>query len=196
MVNKEHSGVIDVCNISSDYRIYYLVGMMGTGKTTIGKQLAKHIDGDFIDLDQYIEQSVGYSISEIFARDGEAKFRKLETNALEKISSEYSSQCLVVATGGGAFEKDYNRQIMSDTGVVIWLIASPAEIAKRLANDTTRPLLQENTQLELIDRIDSILSARKHNYQLADLHIVTEGKTETNIIEEIVSYITSTKSNS
>lgn len=170
----------------------YLVGMMGTGKTTIGKELANHLNLDFCDLDEYIENSVGRKISDIFMCEGEPFFRDLETNSLLKLSTLNSNNNgIVIATGGGAFEREQNRSIMLNSGSVIWLLTSPKEIANRLANDTSRPLLEDASTEELEERITALLEKRQVNYQLANIHIDTEGKTLNEIVEEIAGAIIS-----
>lgn len=117
----------------------YLVGMMGAGKTTVGKKLAKSLECRFVDLDQQIEQSTGVTVSTIFEIEGEAGFRQREANALEKAASETG---LVVATGGGIVLSPMNRARMAASGYVAYLQAPAEQLYARTKHDKNRPLLQ------------------------------------------------------
>ncbi|WP_254046996.1 shikimate kinase [Pusillimonas sp. T2] len=120
-------------------RPIFLVGMMGAGKTTIGRSLAKILGREFIDLDQAIEARCGVPVSHIFEVEGEEGFRKRETLLLD----EYSQQPgIVLATGGGAVLAAQNRRILAERGVVVYLRASDEELYRRVAKDRNRPLLQ------------------------------------------------------
>ncbi|OXR48849.1 shikimate kinase [Pusillimonas sp. T2] len=113
--------------------------MMGAGKTTIGRSLAKILGREFIDLDQAIEARCGVPVSHIFEVEGEEGFRKRETLLLD----EYSQQPgIVLATGGGAVLAAQNRRILAERGVVVYLRASDEELYRRVAKDRNRPLLQ------------------------------------------------------
>lgn len=117
----------------------FLVGMMGAGKTTIGRSLAKILGREFVDLDQAIEARCGVPVSHIFEVEGEEGFRKRETLLLD----EYSQQPgIVLATGGGAVLAAQNRRILAERGVVVYLRASDEELYRRVAKDRNRPLLQ------------------------------------------------------
>jgi len=116
-----------------------LVGFMGSGKTSIGKRVAKQLGFQFIDTDQVIVDRAGLPISDIFARDGEPAFRDLETSAI--ISIGHLKRC-VIATGGGAVLRDKNRTLLRGLGFVIELTADEDTIYDRVARNTKRPLLQ------------------------------------------------------
>lgn len=120
-------------------RPVFLVGMMGAGKTTIGRSLARWLNREFIDLDQEIEARCGVRVSLIFDIEGEQGFRRRETSLLD----ECSRRCgIVLATGGGAILATENRKILRDRGVVVYLRASADELYRRIARDRSRPLLQ------------------------------------------------------
>ena len=122
-------------------RSIYLIGMMGSGKTSTGRPLAKRLGYGFVDADAVIEQVAGCTIPEIFERDGEAGFRSIESQVLNAISQRHS---LVVATGGGVVTKPENwGQLHS--GIVVWLDVNRAQLHRtRLQDDSTqRPLLQQ-----------------------------------------------------
>lgn len=118
----------------------FLIGMMGVGKTTIGKSLAKHLSLDFVDLDRFIERMYGQSIETLFEKYGEKGFRQKEREALLKVIQERES--IVVATGGGTPCFFNNMALMKRAGCVIWLDASPQSIFKRIKK--LRPLLNES----------------------------------------------------
>jgi shikimate kinase len=115
-----------------------LCGFMGSGKTTVGKQLAELTGRRFVDMDDYIEQASGMTIKEIFLKYGEDDFRKREREACRLLSLE---QNLVIATGGGAMTFPENVEIIKKTGDIIFLDVPLDIILKRLENDGTRPLL-------------------------------------------------------
>jgi shikimate kinase len=113
--------------------------MPGSGKSTVGRQLSRRLGLPFFDSDQVIEQRLGCSIREFFAREGEAVFRDVEAQALADLAGGSPA---VVATGGGAVLREDNRRVMRQGGKVVYLRSSPEELHRRLRHDTQRPLLQ------------------------------------------------------
>ncbi len=116
-----------------------LCGFMGCGKSTVGKLLAARNGMTFLDMDRYIEEQAGCTVSEIFAREGEAAFRTMETEACRTLGAQHN---LVIATGGGAVLRTENVTALSQNGVLIWLDVSAPCVIERLRDDQTRPLLQ------------------------------------------------------
>lgn len=150
---------------------------MGAGKTTIGKKLAKELDVPVYDTDKEVEKMTGKSISDIFDQEGEAYFRNLETKVLKKLPTE---EC-VITTGGGIILKEENCVWLSEHGNWIYLHCDPDEIAKRLVNDTTRPLLKGDKKKEL----HALFNARLPLYEKAKIKINTTGKSIFSTIDEI-----------
>jgi shikimate kinase len=148
----------------------YLVGMMGTGKSAVGRPLAAALGYRFLDADTSVERVAGRSIPELFAEVGEPGFRDLETAVLGQIASWHS---LVVATGGGVVTRPENWGHMQQ-GVVVWLDAPPELLLSRLAADPSpRPLLQT---ADPESQLTSLLSQRQRLYAQADLHIRQAGE--------------------
>jgi shikimate kinase len=146
----------------------YLVGMMGAGKSAVGRPLAEALGYRFIDADSVIEQSAGRSIPEIFASEGETGFRELETAVLDSIAHWHS---LVVATGGGVVTRPHNWGHLHQ-GVVIWLDAPQELLLERLAADSTaRPLL---ALADPAERLRTLMHERRPLYGQADLTVVQE----------------------
>jgi len=146
----------------------YLVGMMGSGKSSVGRPLANALGYRFVDADRLLEQAAGRSIPAIFASEGEEGFRALETQVLDAISPW---QRTVVATGGGVVLRPVNWGYLRQ-GVVIWLDAPEAVLLRRLRHDPTpRPLLAlpDPTQ-----RLQELLEQRRPLYAQADLHVRQE----------------------
>ena len=114
-----------------------LCGFMGSGKSTIGKELAKH-GFNFVDSDDYIEKNAGKSISKIFETHGEAYFRALEAEAVKELSKKTAT---VIATGGGVVMNPENVTALKSTGILVFLDVTPQTVLTRLEGDTTRPLL-------------------------------------------------------
>ena len=119
--------------------ILFLVGMPGSGKSTVGRQLSRRLGLPFFDSDHVIEQRLGCTIREYFEREGEAAFREVEEQVLAELAGGAPA---VIATGGGAVLRELNRRAMRDGGKVIYLRSSPEELYRRLRHDTQRPLLQ------------------------------------------------------
>ena len=136
-----------------------LVGMMGAGKTTIGRNLAKVLGREFIDLDHAIESRCGVPIPHIFEVEGEEGFRKRETSMLDECSQQSD---IVLATGGGAILAEENRRLMMERGVVIYLRAHADELYRRVAKDRNRPLLQTPNPRE---RVAQLLTQRAPLYE-------------------------------
>ena len=147
----------------------YLVGMMGTGKSALGQPLAEALGYRFIDADSTVEQAAQRSIGEIFASDGEASFRALETAVLNQIAGWHS---LVVATGGGVVTRQENWGHMRQ-GVVIWLDAPTELLLERIADPTPRPLIQHPDPAA---RLAELLGERQPLYAQADLRIEQQGE--------------------
>ncbi|MBL0919438.1 MAG: shikimate kinase [Hydrogenophaga sp.] len=122
----------------------FLVGLPGSGKSTVGRQLARRLGLPFVDVDHHIEARVGCSIRVYFEREGETAFRDLEAAAIDEVSQGALS---VVSTGGGAVLREENRQRMRQRGHVVYLRSSPEELHRRLRHDRNRPLLQVDDPL-------------------------------------------------
>lgn len=123
----------------------FLVGMMGAGKTTVGKLLAKQMHKSFIDCDDEIRRRTGVSIAHIFDVEGEAGFRKRETAVIKDLTAQDN---LVLATGGGAVVSEENRDYLAGNGIVVYLKSSVHDLWQRTRHDRSRPLLQTDDPLE------------------------------------------------
>ncbi|MEB3826945.1 shikimate kinase [Phormidium sp. CCY1219] len=168
--------VLKGCNI-------YLVGMMGAGKSTVGKTLADRLNYRFFDTDALIEQIAGQTINQIFAESGEAEFRALETKAIAELCA-YKN--LVVATGGGIILKPQNWSYLQH-GIVVWLDVPVEELYKRLQGDSTRPLLKNPDPL---GKLRSLLEQRQALYAQADVRIsITAAETPALICDRIFAEI-------
>ncbi len=136
----------------------FLVGLMGAGKTTVGKLLAKHLSKRFIDSDHEIEQRTGVKIAVIFELEGEEGFRAREEAIIDELTQH---QGVVLATGGGVILREANRQALRSRGTVIYLRASADDLWRRTRNDKNRPLLQtENPR----GRLQELLTQRDRLY--------------------------------
>lgn len=148
----------------------YLVGMMGAGKSAVGRPLAQSLGYRFLDADTALEETAGRSIPDIFAEAGEEGFRVLESAVLNELARWHS---LVVATGGGVVTRPENWGHLRQ-GVVIWLDAPEAVLLERLQGDPTpRPLLAD---ADPAGRLRDLLVARRPLYAQADLHVMQQGE--------------------
>jgi shikimate kinase len=167
-------------------KIIFLVGMMGAGKTTVGRKLSGATGWRFVDLDQRIEAVTGVSIATVFEIEGEAGFRVRESQALATLVEEKN---LVVATGGGAVLAPMNRTRMAAAGAVVYLHAAPELLYARTRHDKGRPLLQvDNPQL----RIKSLVEKRDPLYrEIADIVVEANAGTQhtINCIKESLAYL-------
>ncbi len=150
----------------------YLIGMMGSGKTTVGQLLAQQLNYHFFDTDALVEQASGQLIPDIFVHQGEAGFRDLESQVLAQLSAHTR---LVVATGGGIIQRSRNWSYLHH-GVVVWLDVSIEQLLQRLASDSTpRPLLQTDNPQQTLQQL---LDQRRPFYAQADVHVRIEDPTE------------------
>lgn len=161
----------------------YLIGMMGSGKTTIGEHLAQNLNYRFLDTDQTIEAIALKPITEIFQQEGESYFRDLETKVLAELSVYTRS---VISTGGGIIQQQINWSYLRH-GLIIWLDVDLEILQKRIATDQTRPLA---------DKLESLLENRRPLYAQADLRITikreqTPEEISAQIIETIPTVIKS-----
>jgi shikimate kinase len=163
----------------------YLIGLMGSGKTTLGKSLAKKLNRPFIDTDQLIEQKSGVDVSMIFEFEGEVGFRERETKLLSEIALKKDH---IVSTGGGIILSKYNRDVITKSGVIFYLKTQPAELLIRLQNDKTRPLLQG---ANLKEKLTKIYAERSTLYEMtADYIIETKNKKISQILTNIEEIMT------
>lgn len=157
----------------------YLVGFMGTGKTSVGRQLAKEKGWSFVDLDELIELKQQRRIVEIFAQDGEPYFRKIEKKLLKQVSTQKK---FVVACGGGVVLDKANIKIMKKSGILICLCANGEEILKRVSSNSLRPILNVAHPRE---RIELLLKMRTPYYMQADKAIDTSDLSIKQVVAKI-----------
>jgi 3-dehydroquinate synthase len=164
-----------------------LTGFSYTGKTKVGQKVAWKLGWKFIDIDEEIVRSYGKAIAEIFAQDGEERFRELESKVLERVCQGSNS---VIATGGGAVISAANRDMMMESGVVICLEAKPATVYRRLLKDAEDPANQEARPLlagpEPLRRIEWLKGFRQPYYALADWTVHTDNLTVEEVADQVI----------
>ncbi|MCK4840542.1 MAG: shikimate kinase AroK [Methylococcales bacterium] len=159
----------------------YLIGLMGAGKTTIGRQLAKALHHPFYDSDKAIEEQTGVDIATIFEYEGEEGFRIREQNMLEELTQING---IVLATGGGAILREENRKALKDNGFVVYLQCSVDKILQRTKRDKQRPLLNiENPRA----RVEALFAEREAHYlACADFKIETSSMQSKTVVQNIL----------
>lgn len=165
-------------------RNIFLVGMMGAGKTTVGRALAKKLNKRFIDSDHEIEARTGASISLIFEIEGEAGFRQREAEVIADLAAQKD---IVLATGGGAVLRPENRACLKSHGTVIYLRASVASVLQRTSHDKSRPLLQTDDPRK---RIEELIKQREPLYtEVADIVIDTGRPNVQSLVQAIITQL-------
>ncbi len=168
-----------------DEKNYVLIGFMGAGKTTVGKSLARKLGADFQDTDAWIEQEMGLAVSDIFREFGEEHFRLLETMLVRNLA--FSLRHTVLSVGGGLPVKLENQSYLKKIGKVIYLEVSKETVLRRLAKDTSRPLLAGEPS-KVSNRIELLLKERGPVYAaLADQVIMVDALSVEEIAEQIIS---------
>ncbi len=160
-----------------------LVGLMGCGKSTIGKRLAKKIGLPFIDLDTRIEEITNLPVKEIFARHGEAYFRALETETIKQLLDGTQA---VIATGGGAFINDEIRSLIKAKSISVWINADLQTLVERVSRRNTRPLLENGNKAEILK---DLMEKRYPIYQQADITVLTSQGTHEVVLRSIMEAI-------
>ncbi len=160
----------------------FLVGFMGCGKTTVGRQLADRLGWSFVDIDDDIEAAAQCSINEIFDSRGEAEFRKLEHEAIvSRVRHIEQGRPAVVALGGGAFVQQNNYELVSTNGISIWLDCPLDLLWRRIAEDTSRPLARDP------EKFTQLYESRRDAYARADYHIVITSDDPAPVLEKILA---------
>ncbi len=161
---------------------------MGSGKSTIGRKLAKALGCNFVDLDRYIESWMGASISDIFRYEGEEKFREYESEALTKICEEQTS--CVISAGGGTPCYHGNMDVMNSKGLTIYLKHSAKQLASRLAEShTKRPLIAGMNYDEIVAFTETKLAEREEFYNKAQLITQHTSRDVTELVRTVKNYI-------
>ncbi len=165
----------------------YLIGFMGSGKSTIGKLLAEYLNWNFIDLDTLIEQTQKKTIPLIFEQEGENSFRKYETRAIQQIKTKNK---IVIATGGGAPCYNNNMEEMNKTGITVYLKLDANKLSERLCPiKDSRPLIANKTKTDLLDFINYKLPQRETIYNKANIIADAETASPQSIISSIKTYL-------
>ena len=164
-----------------DGRTVVMVGMMGAGKSSVGRRLAARLGLPFVDADTEIEQAANATISEIFERHGEAYFRDGERRVIRRL---LDGQPKVLATGGGAYMLPETRGAIRENGVSIWLKADRDLILSRVRRRSNRPLLKTGDPETVIDRL---IAERQPVYAEADIHIQSRDVAHDVVIDDILA---------
>ena len=181
IVNKNLSEVIHFINFHYHNKPIIFVGMMGAGKSAIGRILAKSLDRVFYDIDQKIENDYNMKIYEIFEIYGEEKFRDIEHEEIKKINNRSNN---VIATGGGAFTFQRNLQILNNLGLTVWLNTNKNTIIERLKkNINNRPLLKG---VDIEKHVDDLILKRNPLYSKAKLHIISKNNSKIEMRNKIL----------
>lgn len=168
----------------------YLTGFMGAGKSTVGRVVARELGWKFIDTDHLIEEAAGMRIGDFFTRHGEEPFRVLEAKVVQGVTDEHRT---VVSLGGGALLDEKSRQRIFESGLLIYLRAEAVTLTRRLERTSHRPLVKTYQGRALEKRVTEMLAVREPFYQLASIHIDTEGKAAGEVAAEVIRSFESCK---
>ena len=157
-----------------------LIGLMGVGKSTVGRRLAQRLRLPFVDADSEIESAAGMTINEIFSRFGEAHFRDGERRVIARLIDGAPK---VVATGGGAFLNSDTRRLILERALAVWLDADPEILAQRVKKRDTRPLLRDRDPLEVLRELARV---RNPVYALAPVHVTSHDAPHEATVEAIL----------
>lgn len=163
-------------------RSVVLVGLMGSGKTSLGRRLAQRLGLPFADSDHEVEAAAGCSVREIFERDGEAAFRTAERGVIERLLTD--GQKRVLATGGGAFIQEACRKVILEYGLGVWLKANLDTLVSRTARRKTRPLLNQGNPREILAKL---MKEREPVYALAPLRILVDDRPPEQTVDRLVA---------
>ncbi|HBE43602.1 MAG TPA: shikimate kinase [Bacteroidales bacterium] len=153
--------------MKTEKNIVYIVGFMGSGKSTAGKKLASSMSWSFIDLDRRIEEVARKTIPRIFSEDGEEHFRKTESEVLKSLTDNNST---IISTGGGTPCHGDNMDYMNETGITVYLKLTPEQLVKRLLNSSgERPLIKDIPDEKLPEFIEKKLALREKYYNKAEI---------------------------
>jgi shikimate kinase len=164
-----------------------LVGFMGSGKSSVGRVLARRFGAPFVDVDERIESEAGSRIRDLFAREGEPAFREREKAALR---DALSVKGRVIATGGGAFADEENRVLLRSYAPVVYLEAAVETLLGRLSGDLGRPLLRGGDRAEVVREL---LARRLPGYRTADVTVRTDGRTVEDVAGQVADWIDRTE---
>jgi shikimate kinase len=157
-----------------------LVGLMGVGKSTVGRRLAKRLGLPFVDSDSAIEDASGFSAAEVYERFGEQDFRDGERRLVARL---VEGEVRIIATGGGAFVDPRTRELLNERAITIWLDAPVDVLAERTARRNTRPLLRTKDPKATLERLSE---ERRPSYQEAHIHVKSGNGEHKGVVESIV----------
>jgi shikimate kinase len=166
-------------------RTIWLVGMMGAGKSTVGRSLARRLSLPFIDIDHEIERREGKSVSEIFDRDGEAGFRRIEADVIREVGQ----QPQVVALGGGAAAQPGMVEHLQENGTMVYLRAQLETLLDRIGDARTRPMLRDLSPAERGERLKTLQREREPSYSRAPVTVDVDGGSTVAVVDEIVEQL-------
>jgi len=169
------------------FRGVVLVGFMGSGKSSVGRELARRFGAPFVDVDERIEAEAGCRIRDLFSREGEPAFRVREKAALR---DALTVKGRVIASGGGAFADEENRALLRSYAPVVYLEAAVETLLERLAGDLGRPLLRGGDREEVVREL---LARREPGYRTADVTVRTDGRTVEDVAGQVADWINRTE---
>ena len=160
------------------------IGFMGSGKSTISKEVANKLNTTLIDVDDYIVEKNQMKITDMFDKYGEDYFRDKETEAIRDISKESG---IIISCGGGSVLRDENVKLLKENGTIVLLKATPETIYERVKDSTSRPILNGNMNVEFIA---GLMEKRRERYEsVTDVEIITDNKSVDEIIDEIMQKV-------
>lgn len=162
-------------------RSIVLIGLMGAGKSSIGKRLAKALELPFVDSDEEIVQAAGCSITNIFEVYGEAMFRDLERRVLQRLLTEEHPK--VIATGGGAFLNEQTRALIKEKAVSVWLHADIEVLYERVSRKNNRPLLEKGDKRQILEQL---MKDREPFYRQADITVNSNAGAHENVVVQAI----------
>ncbi len=166
-------------------RAVVLVGLMGVGKTSVGKRLASMLGFQFVDTDEEIERAAQLTIPEIFVMHGEQGFRDGERRVIARLMDQFGRNC-ILATGGGAFVDGKTRSLILEKGIAVWMDSDIDILVERTARKRNRPLLQQGDPRTILTELRA---ARHDSYSQAPIHVLSSGAPQVVTAEAILRKI-------